>query len=209
MRKVLGGLIAAIWLILSVVLWAGGLRLVPAPAASGAVGLSVSQAVLLAYHLSDVLGTLFGAYLSLQLGGLLAGLWLLVEGRIRRIPFGFAVGVGVVVAEAALGLFTWIRASFLLPAGASAQGLLNASSIAGQLAAEMIPAALLLAAALGAILVSTSQPGSRAGRATAEVAAPMETAPSEPASALQGTAVAAEPAPKAPQTDVDAGSRGH
>ncbi|MDA8346155.1 MAG: hypothetical protein M0Z66_11800 [Thermaerobacter sp.] len=157
MRKLLGGVIAAVWLIASVVLWAGGLQLVPPPSASHAIGLSVSQAVLLAYHLSGVLETLVGAYLSLALGGLFAGLWLLVEGLLRRVRLAVSLGGAVAVLELALALFSFLRVELLLPTGPNAAGLLNASSIAGQLAAEIIPAALLLAISLGAILVTAQR----------------------------------------------------
>ncbi len=158
MRKLLGVVVAAVWLLASIILWAGALRLVPPPSASHAIGLDVSHAVLLAYHLSGVLGTLASAYLSLAIAGLLSGLWLLAEGLIRRTRLAAWLGGAIAIIELALFLFTDLRVRFLLPVGPNAQGLLNASSIAGQLAAEMIPAALLLAVSLGAISLTARRP---------------------------------------------------
>lgn len=153
MRNILGGVIAVIWLLGSVLLWAGLLQVVPPPSASHAIGLTLSQAVLLAYHLSGVLQTLVGAYLSLALGGLLSGIWLLVEGLVRRVRLASAMGGAAIVIELALALFTLLRIRLVLPMGPNATRLLTGSSIAGQLAAEMIPAALLLVLALGATVV--------------------------------------------------------
>ena len=153
MRNLLGGLVAALWLLVSVLLWAGVVQIVPPPAASHAFGLTLAQAVLLAYHLSGVLQTLAGAYLSLALGGALSGIWLLTEGLFRRMRLAGAMGGAVIVVELALALFAWLRIRLALPMGPNAAGLLAGASIAGQLAAEMIPAALLLVLALGAIVV--------------------------------------------------------
>ena len=153
MRNLLGGLVAAVWLVASVLLWAGVVQVVPPPAASHAFGLALAQAVLLAYHLSAVLQTLVGAYLSLALGGVLSGIWLLTEGIARHIRLAAAMGGAVIVVELALGLFALLRIRLTLPMGPNAQGLLAGASIAGQLAAELIPVALLLVLALGAIVV--------------------------------------------------------
>ncbi len=153
MRNAVGGMVAAIWLVASILLWAGVVQVVPPPSASHAIGLSLSQSVLLAYHLSDVLGVLTGAYLRSELAGFLAGAWLLVEGLARRMRLASALGGAAVILEIALGLFTLLRIRLSLPLGPNASGLLTGASIAGQLAMEMIPAALLVVLALGAIVI--------------------------------------------------------
>lgn len=176
MRKALGGALGLIWLVASIALWAGQLHLVPAPSASSAIGLSVGQAVLLSYHLTGVLETLAGAFSSLLLGGLFAGVFLLLDGLWRKARLAAALGGAIAVLELAMGLFTWLRAALLLPAGATAAGLLNAASIAGELAAEVIPAALLLALALGAILVAAPRARDVPLRPSQEVAGPPQRA---------------------------------
>lgn len=207
MRKVLAGVVAAVWLVASVVLWAGGFQLVPTASASGAIGLSVPQAVLLAYHLSDVLQTLVGAYLSLALAGLLSAIWLLIEGLVRRVRLASSLGGIVVVIEFALLLFTYLRVQLLLPIGPNAGGLLNASSIAGQLAAEMIPAALLLAVTLGAMSFAAQRapdaPKSREAPANAEahpdVIKPAKPTPEGPGAEESSGATPTEAPPEPPE----------
>ena len=162
MRNLLAGVVAAVWLLASIVLWAGLLQVVPPPSASHAIGLPLAQAVLLAYHLSDVLQTLVGAFLSLALGGLLSGLWLLIEGLARRVRLAVWLGGAVLVIELGLALFTILRVRLLLPIRPDAAGLLAGSSIAGLLAGEMIPAALLLALAVGAVVVGRGESRRRA-----------------------------------------------
>jgi hypothetical protein len=153
MRNTLGGLVAAVWLLASILLWAGVVQVVPPPSASHAIGLTLSQSVLLAYHLSGVLEALTGAYLSLAIAGLLGSLWLLIEGLLRRLRLAAALGGAGAVIEVALGLFALLRIRLSLPMRPNASGLLTGASIAGQMATLMIPAALLLVLVLGAIII--------------------------------------------------------
>ncbi len=153
MRNTLGGLVAAVWLLASILLWAGVVQVVPPPSASHAIGLTLSQSVLLAYHLSRVLEALTGAYLSLGIAGLLGSLWLLIEGLLRRVRLAAALGGAGAVIEVALGLFALLRIRLSLPMRPNASGLLSGASIAGQMATLMIPAALLLVLVLGAIII--------------------------------------------------------
>ncbi len=153
MRNTLGGLVAAVWLLASILLWAGVVQVVPPPSASHAIGLTLSQSVLLAYHLSGVLEALTGAYLSLAIAGLLGSLWLLIEGLLRRVRLAAALGGAGAVIEVALGLFALLRIRLSLPMRPNASGLLTGASIAGQMATLMIPAALLLVLVLGAIII--------------------------------------------------------
>lgn len=158
MRKVIGGALAALWLVASVAIWSGQVQFIPSLSARHAIGLSAAQAVLLSYHLASVLQTLAGAFVSLAFGGLLAGAWLLVDGLSRRVRLTAAVGGAIAVLELTLGVLGLLRAALVPRSGATAAGLLGAASVAGQLAAEVIPAALLLALGLGAILIAGPRP---------------------------------------------------
>ncbi len=218
MRNMLGGLVAAVWLLASVLLWAGVVQVVPPPSASHAIGLSLSQSVLLAYHLSGVLQALTGAYLSLAFAGLLSSVWLLSEGLVRRIRLAAALGGAVVAIEIALGLFTLLRIRLSLPMRPNAAGLLAGASIAGQMAVEMIPAALLLVLVLGAILIAgrraSKQAGAppQAGRRTVagDVAPASRATKASPSGLQQDTGAAGGPDQPAAQdggTDPEEGHR--
>lgn len=176
MRKLMGVVLILLWLLASGVLWAYQLRHTAPPPLTGAVALNVQQAALLAYGLATLLHTLLSAYISVAFAGLLAGLWLLGDGLIRRARLMSGFGAAVIALEAALGLFTWLRLSLLLNGPGPASPITDDTVASGGLASVLIPDVLLLGLALGAILLSApfarQLAGELAGRGAGGTQAP-------------------------------------